>query len=139
MLKHYKTNSETMLALGSTCCLLIMKYYETVFYYRNINLILDTLYGFVVIPLFYFFLSSCLATIFVKLSSVQVSKTTKKISKLIDILLLVIYIIVLVLKLLGFITIGNIPFISIYWIVFIAWGCIFTIDVNAQLKKGETI
>lgn len=139
MLKNHRTNSETILALGSICCLLFIKYYETVLYYRNINLIFDTLYGFVSIPLFYFFLSSCLATIFIKSSSIQVSKLGKKIYKLIDIFLLLIYMILLVLKLLGYVTIGNMPFVSIYWIAFIAWGCIFTIDFNARLKNGETI
>lgn len=139
MLKNYKISSETLLALGSTCCLLFMKYYETVVYYRIINPILDTLYSFVAIPLFYFFLSSCLTTMLIKLANIQISKTTKSIYKLIDIFLLIIYIILLIMKLLGYIAIGNIPFVSIYWIVFIVWGYIFTINVNSQIKKGETI
>ena len=59
-MKNYKTSSETLLALGVICCLLFMRYYETALYYRNINLILDTLYGYIAIPLFYFLISACL-------------------------------------------------------------------------------
>lgn len=131
MLKNYKINSETIFALGSICCLLFMRYYETVLYYRNINLIFDTLYGFVAIPFFYFSLSSCLITIFVKSFCIKASKSIKRIYKRIDLLLLLIYVILLVLKLLGYITIGIIPFVSIYWIAFIAWGWIFSNDINA--------
>ncbi|WP_143321505.1 hypothetical protein [Clostridium sp. HBUAS56010] len=131
-MKKYKINSETILALGSMFCLLFMKYYETALYYRNINIILNLIYSFVAIPLFYFFLSSCFATIVVKLFSIQVSKLQKRIFKLTDILCMIIYIVFLVLKLFGYITIGYMPFISRCWIAFIAWGCIFAIDADTQ-------
>ncbi|MDK2967175.1 MAG: hypothetical protein PWP53_2787 [Lacrimispora sp.] len=126
-MENYKTSSETLLALGAIFCLLFMRYYETVIYYRNINLILDTLYGFIAIPIFYFLISACLTTIFIKLSKIRISKKMK-IFKMIDIFSLIIYMIFLVLRLSGYMTIGFIPFVSKYWIVFIAWGCIFTID-----------
>jgi hypothetical protein len=128
--KNYKISSETLLALGAICCLLFMRYYETALYYRNINLILDTLYGFMAIPLFYFLVSACLAGIFIKLFNFQISKKIK-ICKVINIFLLIIYMVFLVLKLFGYMTIGIIPFVSIYWFVFIVWGCIFTIDFIA--------
>ncbi|MGC6174075.1 hypothetical protein [Lacrimispora sp. 38-1] len=126
-MKKYKTSSETSLALGAICCLLFMRYYERVLYYRYINLIFDTLYGFIAIPLFYFLISACLTTIFIKSFKIQISKKMK-IFKMINTFLLIIYMIVLALRLSGNITIGIIPFVSKYWFVFIAWGCIFTID-----------
>ncbi|GLB28801.1 hypothetical protein LAD12857_07240 [Lacrimispora amygdalina] len=126
-MKNYKISSETLLALGVICCLLFMRYYETALYYRNINLILDTLYGYIAIPLFYFLISACLTTIFIKLSKIRISKKMK-IFKLTDIFLLIIYMIVIVLRLSGYMTIGIIPFSSIYRFVFIAWGCIFASD-----------
>ena len=126
-MKNYKISSETLLALGVICCLLFMRYYETALYYRNINLILDTLYGYITIPLFYFLISACLTTIFIKLSKIRISEKMK-IFKMADIFLLIIYMIVIVLRLSGYLTIGFFPFVSTYWFVFIAWGCIFTID-----------
>lgn len=77
-MKNYKTSSETLLALGAICCLLFMRYYETALYYRNINLILDTLYGYIAIPLFYFLISACLTTIFIKSFKIQISKKMKE-------------------------------------------------------------
>lgn len=138
-MKNYKTGSETFWALASVCCLLFIKYYEAVLYYQNINLIADTIYGLMAIPLFYFFVSSCLATIFIKIFDLPISRITKCIYRAVDIFLLLIYMVLITLKLLGFITIGIIPFVSIYWVIFIAWGCIFAIDVNVQLKKRETV
>ncbi len=133
-MKNYKTSSETLLALGVICCLLFMRYYETALYYRNINLILDTLYGYIAIPLFYFLISACLMTIFINLSRIRISKKMK-IFNMIDTFLLIIYMIVLVLRLSGDMSIGIIPFVSKYWFVFIAWGCIFTIDFCIVKKR----
>lgn len=139
MLKNYKINSETVLALGSTCCLLYMRYYETAIYYRHINIILDTVYNFVAVPFFYFFISGCLLTLFLKLFNTHFAQKTKRICRLIDTILLVIYVIFIVLKMIGYFVTGNLPFVSIYWIIFIIWGCIFTIDFNIRTKKGEQV
>ena len=136
-MKNNKINSETILALSSTCCLLCMKYYETIIYYRNINRILDTLYFFVMIPLFFFFISACFFTILIKLFNIHFAQNIKGIYRLIDIIIAIVYVIFLVLKAGGYITIGNMPFVSIYWIIFIAWGFIFSIDLNGYKKEGE--
>lgn len=138
-MKNYKINSETVLALGSTCCLLCIRYYESVIYYRHINIILDTVYNFVAVPLFYFFISACLLTILFKLFNTHFTQKTRRIYRLIDAILMMIYVIFIILKMIGYLATSNLPFVSIYWIIFIAWGCIFTIDFNSQTKKGERI
>lgn len=138
-LKDNKIKIETVFALSSICCLLYMRYYESVLFYRHINFIFDTLYNYVAIPLFYFFISGCLFTILFKLLNTHLSQKTKRVYKLINTIILIIYIFFLLLKIIGYFTIGNLPFISVYWIIFIAWGCIFTINFSSSKKKGEEI
>ncbi|MEY8357019.1 hypothetical protein AALB39_27260, partial [Lachnospiraceae bacterium 54-53] len=92
--------------------------------------------NYIAIPFFNFFVSACFMTILVNLFKIQVSQKTKRIYKMIDIVMATSYVLFLVLKMAGVIAIGNYPFISLYWTIFIAWGFIFTIDINSQIKES---
>ena len=135
-MRGHKINSEALFALGSVYCLLVMRYYETVIYFRNINIFLDTVYSFMVIPLFYFLISACIVTIFIKLSDIKISNIIKRLFRFIDIILLLVYIVFLVLKLVGYISIGMIPFVSLYWIIFINMGLIFAVCATTDKESG---
>ncbi len=126
-MRGHKINSEALFALGSVCCLLVMRYYETVIYFRNINIFLDTVYSFMVIPLFYFLISACIVTIFIKLSDIKISNIIKRFFGFINIIFILAYIVFLVLKFVGYISPGVIPFVSLYWIAFIIMGAMFAV------------
>lgn len=135
-MRSHKINSEALFALGSVCCLLVMRYYETVIYFRNINIFLDKVYSFMVIPLFYFLISACIVTIFIKLSDIKISNIIKRFFGFIDIIFLLVYIVFLVLKFVGYISIGIISFVSMYWIIFIIMGVIFAVCATTDKESG---
>jgi len=113
-----------------------MRYYETVIYFRNINIFLDKVYSFMVIPLFYFLISACIVTIFIKLSDIKISNIIKRFFGFIDIIFLLVYIVFLVLKFVGYISIGMISFVSMYWIIFIIMGVIFAVCATTDKESG---
>ena len=135
-MRGHRSNSEALFALGSVCCLLIMRYYETVIYFRNINIFLDTIYSFIVIPLFYFLISACIVTIFIKQSDIKISNIIKKFFGFINIIFILAYIVFLVLKFVGYISPGIIPFVSLYWIIFIIMGAIFSLCTSTANKES---
>ena len=138
ILRSHRIISEALFALGSICCLLFIRYYKTIIYFRNINILLDTIYSFMVIPLFYFLISACIVTIFIKLSNIKISKIIKRFFKFINIIFLLAYIVFLVLQFLGYISIGVRPFVSLYWINFIIIGAMYavcTISTDSALDN----
>lgn len=89
-----------------------------------------------VIPLFYFLISACIVTIFIKLSDIKISNIIKRFFGFIDIIFLLVYIVFLVLKFVGYISIGMISFVSIYWIIFIIMGMIFAVCATTDNESG---
>lgn len=139
-MRSHRINSEALFALGSTCCLLFIRYYETIIYFRNINILLDTIYSFMVISLFYFLISACIVTIFIKLSNIKISKMIKRFFRFINIIFVFAYIVFLVLQLLGYISVVMRPFVSLYWIIFIIMGAMFAVwTTTADSVSGNQI
>lgn len=89
-----------------------------------------------VIPLFYFLISACIVTIFIKLSDIKISNIIKRFFGFIDIIFLLVYIVFLVLKFVGYISIGMISFVSMYWIIFIIMGVIFAVCATTDKESG---
>lgn len=127
-MKNSKFRFDTYFAIFSLVCLLFIRYYENVLYYRDTQLYLDKLYRLIAIPFFYYFLSASITYLVMVFFHVRLSIRMKKFIVFINIALWLIYIMFILLSLFGSITIYY-TFVSIYSFVFILWGSLFALII----------
>lgn len=135
-MKKRKNILTILFALVAIACLQYIRYYETVLYYRNINLVYDFAYGYIAGPLFSYLVAYVTTKFIVSFIQINIVQKQQKILKIICCLSWIVYTILLTIK----IAIPSIlPFAIVgapYEYIFVFGGIVlaFTIDMNDEGK-----
>lgn len=124
-----RLRNETILAYISLLCMLFIKYYESILYYRSFNGFYELMHQQISIPCFYFFLSASILTFFAKQKELRFPSTIYKFSSCFVVVIIIVYTLLILLKILKILTLPFIHFLSIYSILFSICGCIFAIAI----------
>lgn len=121
---------DTVYAIMSFLSLFYMYYYQAKLYYRpqmKFAGVFDILYGYISIPVFYFFIAAFCTAIILFFIRPRLSNTLCKILASIIKTALILYLLLITIKCIGIITVPVIGFIPIYLIVFGVLGAIFAL------------
>lgn len=133
-MKKRSIKSDTVYAFISLLSLLCVNYYQTILYYKQItqySYIIDEIYEYIAIPSFYYFITAFITAVILDFLNINITKTLHKIFTYVISLALIFYIILVLLKIIGMITIPTIGFTSIYYaIVFSILGCLFALATH---------